>query len=70
MTIKQVSDGNPDGTTIGQNAADKVAFHGATPVVQATAIADAAGGATIDTEARTAINALLAALRSRGDIAT
>lgn len=35
MAIKQLSDGGPDGTRLGQNASDKVGFHGATPVVQA-----------------------------------
>lgn len=34
------------------------------------AIADASGGIVEDTEARTAINSLLAALRTRGDLAT
>ena len=34
------------------------------------AVADAAGGATIDAEARTALNALLARLRTHGLIAT
>jgi len=37
---------------------------------QASAIADATGGATVDAEARTAINALLAVARSLGLIAT
>lgn len=37
---------------------------------QSAAIADATGGATIDAEARTAINAALAALRNAGIIAT
>lgn len=35
-----------------------------------SAIANASGGATIDTEARTALNAVLAALRAHGLIAT
>jgi len=35
-----------------------------------SAVADASGGATVDTEARTAINALLAELRTHGLIAT
>lgn len=34
MTINQLSDGNPDGTTLGQSATDKIALYGATPVVQ------------------------------------
>lgn len=37
---------------------------------QGAAVADAAGGVTIDTEARTALNALLARLRTHGLIAT
>lgn len=38
--------------------------------IQGAAVADAAGGATIDAEARTALNALLARLRTHGLIAT
>jgi len=37
---------------------------------QGVAVADASGGSTVDTEARTAINALLARLRAHGLIAT
>lgn len=36
--------------------------------VQATAIVDVTGGSTVDAEARTAINAVLAALRGAGII--
>lgn len=43
---------------------------GAAPTAQHAAIADATGGATIDTQARSALNTLLAYLRLRGDIAT
>jgi hypothetical protein len=39
---------------------------GATPVARSAAIANAAGGATVDAEARTALNALLAYLRTFG----
>lgn len=47
MAAKQLSDGNSDGTVLGQSASDKVAFHGATPVVQAsTTTAPAATAAT------------------------
>lgn len=31
---KQLSDGNPDGTALGQGASDKVSFYGAAPVAQ------------------------------------
>lgn len=47
-----------------------IGFFGTTPVVQGAAVADATGGATIDAEARTAINAALARLRGPGFIAT
>lgn len=36
----------------------------------ATTVADASGGATVDTEARAQLNALLSALRASGAIAT
>jgi hypothetical protein len=45
-------------------------YGGGSSAAQAAAIADAAGGAVIDTEARTAINALLAAIRAVNLIAT
>lgn len=35
MAIKQLSDGGPDGTRLGQSASDLIALHGATPVAQA-----------------------------------
>jgi hypothetical protein len=34
MPVKQLSDGNPDGTVLGQSAADHISFYNATPVVQ------------------------------------
>ena len=49
---------------------DKVGFHGTTPPAQPAHIADASGGSTVDAEARTAINAVLAALESLGLVAS
>jgi hypothetical protein len=51
------------------NATTAFGMGGATPAVRGAAIADAAGGATVDAEARTALNALLAQLRLFGFIA-
>lgn len=34
MALKQLSDGGPDGTVMGQSSSDKVSFYGATPIVQ------------------------------------
>ena len=39
---KQLSDGNPDGTALGQNTSDPIAFYGVTPVAQIAATAQAA----------------------------
>lgn len=61
MAVKQLSDGGPDGTALGQSAtADKVGFFGATPIVQPTAANQAAitAGATT-----TQCNALVIELR-------
>lgn len=58
------------GTKFGTATTQKMGWWNATPVVQPAAVADAAGGATVDTEARTAINTLLARLRTTGLIAT
>lgn len=51
------------------NATTNFGMGGATPIPQGAAITDAAGGATVDAEARTALNALLAQLRLFGFIA-
>jgi len=54
------------GGQIGGTPLEKFAFWGETPIVQPVHIADVTGGATIDTEARVAINAILAQLASTG----
>lgn len=51
---------------VGQNAG----FYGTTPIAQGAAVTDAIGGATVDAEARTAINDLLARIRAIGIITT
>lgn len=54
------------GTKIGTATTQKLGFWNATPIVQPTHIADPSGGATVDAEARTAINSILAQLASMG----
>lgn len=39
MAIQQLHDGNPDGSRYGQSSTEKLAFYGATPVVQQTVTA-------------------------------
>jgi len=54
------------GTKHGTASTQKQAWWGATPVVQPAHIADPTGGAVIDAEARTAIDAILAQLATTG----
>lgn len=54
------------GTKIGTAATQKLGFFGVTPVVQQATIADPSAGATIDTQARNAINSILDVLDAFG----
>lgn len=58
------------GTKIGTATNQKIGFYNATPIVQGASVADATGGAIIDAEARTAINALISRIEALGLIAT
>lgn len=58
------------GTQIATATTQKLGFYGATPIVQGASVADASGGAVIDAEARTAINALISRIEATGLIAT
>jgi hypothetical protein len=62
--------GTATGTKIGTGATQKLGFWNTTPAVRPTAVADASGGAIIDAKARTALNALLARMRTIGIVAT
>lgn len=42
MAVKQLSDGGPDGTKLGQSSTDLIGFWGATPAVQPSATNQAA----------------------------
>ena len=54
------------GTKIGTATTQKLSVYGVTPVVQASAISAPSGGATVDAEARTAINSIRTALTNFG----
>ena len=41
MAARQLSDGNDDGTVVGQDATDKVGFYGKTPIAQRAGAAQA-----------------------------
>lgn len=59
MGVKQLSDGGPDGTKLGQNASDLVGFYGATPVDQPALVVDATDAATAITSLNSVIDALV-----------
>lgn len=62
--------GATTGTRIGTATTQKIGFYNAIPVVQGASVADATGGATIDAEARAAINTLISRIEATGLIAT
>lgn len=50
---KHLSDLNPDGTSLGQSASDKISFYGLTPIVQPAATAQSSFASTAITDAPT-----------------
>jgi len=61
--------GTKRGLQIGGASTDELGFFGATPVDQPATVADPSGGSTVDTEARTAIAAVIDRLQELGLIA-
>lgn len=61
-----ISTDTTTGTKIGTGTTQKLGFWNAAPVVQPGHIADPTGGTPIDSEARTAINSILADLAELG----
>lgn len=76
MSVMYIGDNNPAGVCIGLSATEKVAFFGATPVVQQTGIADATNTTTTTStttalttdldSVRTKLNSVLAVLEAYG----
>lgn len=64
---RQLSDGDPTGQVLGQDANDLLGFYGNTPVDQPDAISSATATAT---SAMTAVNAVIDRLRELGLIAS
>jgi hypothetical protein len=49
MPVRQLSDGNPDGTVLGQSPSDLISFYNVTPVAQRSGPAQAAVPTTAPT---------------------
>ncbi len=70
MAIKQLSDGGPDGTKLGQSATDKLGFYAlATPIARPSVTWPNTATATT-TLNETKVNRLMAALVNLGLIVT
>ena len=67
MAVKQLSDGNPSGTSLGQSSDDLVSLYNETPVAQASAIASPASSLG---SVKSKVISILTALRNLGVIAT
>jgi len=65
---KQLSDGNPDGTSLGQSTSDLISFYGKTPVDQGAAVTALTTTPTA-TDIATAVNAIISRLQDVGLIA-
>ncbi len=66
-TIKELSDGGPDGTRLGQSSTDKIGFYGlATPIARPATVTDA----TDATTAIAAVNTVIDRLQALGLIAS
>ena len=68
MALKELSDGGPEGTRLGQSATDLVGFHGKAPSDQRAALT-VATAATIGT-IRTGVQEIIALLKEKGLMAT
>ncbi len=65
MAELQLSDGNPDGTNMGQSTSDLIGFYGVTNIAQATVTATTTTTATT-TALQTDIDAIRTALENLG----
>lgn len=66
MAVEYLDSGNDDGSVFGQSATEKIAFHNATPIVQATVSMQTTATTTA---LRTDVDAIHTALANLGLIA-
>ena len=65
MALKELSDGGPDGTRLGQSSTDKVGFFGATPIAKPS-VAAASSSVATTTILETRVAAICTALANLG----
>lgn len=64
-----IATGGTNGLKIGTATTNKIGFFNATPVDQPATVSDPSGGATVDSQARTAISSVIDRLQELGLIA-
>lgn len=67
MALKELSDGGPLGTRLGQSATDLVGFHGATPSDQYAVVTNTSGSLG---NTNAAVDAVIALLQEKGLMAS
>jgi len=67
MSVKELSDGNPDGTRLGQSSTDLVGFHGASPTDQYAVVTNTSGSLG---NTNAAVDAVIALLQEKGLMAS
>lgn len=65
MAKKELSDGGPDGTSLGQSSTDKIGFFGTTPIVKPS-IAAASSSVATTTILETRVAGIITALAALG----
>lgn len=68
-TIKQLSDGGPDGLKVGQSSTDLIGFYGATPVARGAAVTTVTFTNFTVAAGSDAVNSIISRLQSVGLIA-
>jgi hypothetical protein len=72
MAVRQLSDGSPDGQSLGQSTTDKVSLYGVAPVAQragaaqATSLVGTASSTAVDTNLKAAVIEIMNTLAALG----
>ena len=72
MAVRQLSDGTPDGQSLGQSTTDKVSLYGVTPIAQragaaqATSLVGTASSTAVDTNLKAAVIEIMNTLAALG----
>jgi hypothetical protein len=72
MAVRQLSDGSPDGQSLGQSTSDKVSLYGVAPVAQragaaqATSLVGTASSTAVDTNLKAAVIEIMNTLAALG----